>query len=398
MMSPRKKENNAGHESTLLSLTMPSETLFGAGCVGAVADAAAALGAHAFLLTGPRGAQPGGLTDHIRDELVTREMGGTVYRFDGYEPTIRDIDAAADACAAAGCDLIVGLGGASVIDAAKLVAVLCGHDAESIEPFLVGECAFERAGLPLVVVPTVAVIGTEIMGTAFAVDEEARCKRSVSHRHVMPTCVAIDPELTVSTPPRLTAAAGVGTFTLALEAFVSRRSNPLTETFALEAIRLVGEYLRRAVADGTNIDARTALCLAAYLAGSAATGAGLGVVNLLASALQHALGAEYGEAAALVLPASIEFNLYHARDKYAQVAELLATALRTDVRNLGDLLVTFCADIGIDKTITAYTLDYRIVDETLTAIAQCGGRAETNPRPLDRAGLVRILRHARAYI
>jgi alcohol dehydrogenase class IV len=398
MMSPRKKENGAGHESTLLSLTMPRETLFGAGCVGAVADAAGALGAHAFLLTGPRDTQPEELTERVRDELRARTVGTTVFRFEGPEPATRDVDAAADACAAAGCDLIVGLGGASVIDAAKLVALLCGHDAESIEPFLVGECAFERAGLPLVVVPTVAVIGTEIMGTAFAVDEEARFKRSVSHRHVMPTCVVIDPELTVSTPPRLTAAAGIGTFTLALEAFVSRRSNPLTETFALEAIRLVGEYLRLAVADGTNIDARTGLCLAGYLAGSAATGAGAGVVNLLAHALQHALGAEYGEAAALVLPASIEFNLYHARDKYAQVAELVATALGTDTRDLGDLLVHLYAEVGIDKALAVYTLDYRIVDETLTAIATCGGRAETNPRPVDRAGLVRILRHARHYI
>ena len=161
---------------------------------------------------------------------------------------------------------------------------------------------------------------------------------------------------------------------------------------------MLGEYLRGAVAEGKNIEARTALCLAAYLAGGAATGAGLGVVSLLAHAVQHALGAEYGEAAAMVLPASIEFNLYHARDRYAQVAELLATALQMDSKNLGDLLMSFYAEIGIDKALAAYALDYRVVDETLTAIAKCGGRAETNPRPVDRAGLVRILRHARQYI
>jgi len=398
MMSSQQDVNDVTRQDALLSLTMPRETLFGAGCLRAVGDAAAALGRHAFLLTGPQGAQPDELTERVRDELLARAMDTSFFRFDRLEPATQDVDAAANACAAAGCDLIVGLGQAGVIDAAKLVALVCGHGVESIEPFLVGKCAVERTGVPLVIVPTSAVIGTEVMTTAFAIDEEPRLRRSLSHRHLTPTCVVLDPELTGSSGPRLTAAAGLGTFTLALEAFVSVRSNPLTDTLALEAIRLVGEYLKAAVGDGKDINARTALCLAAYLAGSAGTGAGLGVVGLLAPALQLALGAEYGEAAALVLCASIEFNFYHAREKYERVAELLAAALRTDTRNLGDLLRAFYSEVGIDEALAAYTLDYRIVDETLTAIAECGGRAEANPRPVDRAGLVRILRHARAYI
>ena len=128
------------------------------------------------------------------------------------------------------------------------------------------------------------------------------------------------------------------------------------------------------------------------------SGAGPGVAGVIAPALQMALGTGYGEAVAIVLPASVEFNLDHAQEKYARVATLLAGEMQCGAENLVDLLGVLYDEVGIDETIARIKIDYGMIEETLHSIAESGARAEGNPRPVDRAGLVRILRHAREYV
>jgi alcohol dehydrogenase class IV len=247
-------------------------------------------------------------------------------------------------------------------------------------------------------VPTVAVTGAEFTSTAFVTDIGNAVRWSVSHPYLVPERVIVDPEFTMSAPPGLTAAAGVGAFAFALEAFVSLRSNEITDTFTLESIRLIVQNLQRAVRDGKDLEARTAMCLAAYLAGAAVSGTGPGVANLIAPSLQMALGTVYGAAVAVVLPASVQFNLDHAREKYARVATLLGGEIRSGTENLLDQLAVLYSEIGIDDTIARLKIDYGMIEETLNSITESGARAEANPRPVDRAGLVRILRHAREYV
>jgi alcohol dehydrogenase class IV len=332
------------------------------------------------------------------EEPISDRMDVTTFRLGDTEPDIEAVDSAAAACAEGECDCVIGFGQAGVIDTAKLVSIVRGHDADSVRPFAVGERCIEAKGLPLVAVPAPVVTGREVTSTAFVIERENRVRWGLSHRHLVPETVIIDPELTLSAPAGLTAAAGVAAFAFALEAFVSLRSSEITDMFALGSVRLIGRNLHRAVLDGSDMEARTGVCLAAYLAGAAATGAGPGVASVIAPALQMALGTAYGEAVAIVLPASIEFNLDHAMERYSRVIGVLASEVRPGTGNLPDLLAALYDDIGIDETIAQIKIDYGMIEETLNSIAESGGRAEANPRPVDRAGFVRILRHAREYV
>jgi alcohol dehydrogenase class IV len=348
------------------------------------------LGTRAFLITGRGRAEC--------EKSISERVDVTTFRLRDADPDIEAVDSAAASCAEAKCDCVIGLGQGGVIDTAKLVSMVRGHGADSVRPFVAGERRIEMRGLPLMAVPLAAVTGAEITSTAFVIERENKVRWGLSHPYLVPESVIIDPELTLSAPAGLTAAAGVGAFAFALEAFVSVRSNEITDRFALESIRLIGRNLRRAVRDVSDVEAKTGICLAAYLAGAAATGTGPGVAGVIAPALQMALGTGYGEAVAIVLPASIEFNLDHAREKYARVAEVLASEVRPGTEDFPDLLAALYDDIGISDTIARIKIDYGMIEETLNSIAESGARAEANPRPVDRAGLVRILRHAREYV
>jgi len=385
-----EKDSSLECEEAGRSLTMPRQMLFGAGCFCRLGEAVAGLGARAFLITGPGKTQC--------EKLISERVDVATFRLREADPDIEAVDSAVASCAEAKCDCVIGLGQGGVIDAAKLVSVVCGHGADSVHPFVAGERRIEMRGLPLLAIPSAAVTGAEFTSTAFVVERENSVRWGVSHPHLVPESVIIDPELTLSAPAGLTAAAGVGAFAMGLESFVSLRSNDVTDTFALESMRLVGRNLPRAVQNGTDMEARTAMCLAAYLAGAAASCTGPGVANLIGPSLQMALGTVYGEAVAVVLPASVEFNRDHAREKYARVVELLAGEMRSGAEDLLDLLAVLYGEIGINDTIARLKIDYGMIEETLNSITESGARAEGNPRPVDRAGLVRILRHAREYV
>ena len=391
-MSPQEneKDSSAEFEKAAVSVAMPRQTLFGAGCLCGLGEAAAGLGKRAFLITGPSKAE--------FEELTSEVMDVTAHRFEEADPDIEAVDSAAASCREAKCGCVIGVGEAGVIDGAKLVSIVCGHRADSVRPFLVGERGIRTKGLPLMIIPTVAVTGAEFTSAAFVTDVENAVRWSLSHPYLVPEKVILDPELSLSVGPELTAAAGVGAFAIALESFVSLRSNGLTDTLGLGSIRQIGRNLSRAVQNGTDMEARTAMCLASYLAGAAASGTGPGVTNLIAPSLQMALGTVYGEAVAVVLPASVEFNRDHALEKYARVAAVLGGEMRSGAENLLDLLAVLYGEIGIDDTIARLKIDYGMIETTLNSITESDARADANPRPVDRAGLVRILRHAREYV
>lgn len=381
-----------------VNLTMPRETLFGAGCLGTVGEVAAGLGTRAFLVTAPESAQAGDVVDRVYGELVKHGMDPITAPMPEQYPDIAAVDSASETCAENQCDVVVGVGEIDVTDAAKLVSILCGSGASSIRSFATGEQIIEARALPLVSVPTPPVTGAELAAAAFVADRGSGVGRSLHHPRLLPDIVIIDPDLGLSVSPAVTAVAGIGAFAHALEAFVSLKANELTETLATEAVRLVDRNLLRAVRDEEDADARTALCVAAYLAGAAANGTGPGIASLLAHPLGMTLGTRYAEALAVVLPASIEFNFDHAREMYQSVPSLLAGGTDRTARRFSDVLADMYRETGLDDIIARHRIDYGKIEETICAVEESHARAMTNPRPVDRAGVVRILRHAREHI
>ena len=254
-------------------------TLFAPGASAMLAEEIEALGVHRPLLVTDRGLVAAGLVERVTGLLA---KCAAVAVFDGVteNPVFADADCAAVLYARAGCDGIVALGGGSVIDVAKFTAVLAANGGRTAD--YAGVPGVETGPtVPLVVLPTTAGTGSEANGTAGIHAEPWSVAVGIFSRHILPRLVILDPELTVSLPPRLTAATGIDALSHCIEGYFSRNDPPLLNGIALDGAARAPRFVRRAVANGTDIEARAEMMIAAY-AGGVAIGMGLGPAHAIA--------------------------------------------------------------------------------------------------------------------
>lgn len=320
-----------------LRLFQPRRFEYGAGSAARVGDWARAEG-HARVLV---------LTQRaMRGQLDRLGLPGTVTVFDQVmpEPDTDNLALALDAARAAEPDLVVGFGGGSVMDVAKLVSVLRGGQAlaEVVGPDRV-------AGRPnaLALVPTTAGTGSEAGIRALVTDVATLNKLAVESPHLMADMVALDPDLTMSVPAAVTAATGIDAMAHCVESFTSRRSHPLIDNYARLGFSLVARYLPRVVKDGTDAEARAALLLAAYYGGIC-----LGPVNTAAGhALAYPLGTRlklpHGQANAVIFPHVLAFNLPAVPEKTVEIAVTLGLSARGQ-QELAAEAMRWCADLGVE--------------------------------------------------
>jgi alcohol dehydrogenase class IV len=234
------------------------------------------------------------------------------------EPTIRDFEAALAVGRETQADAVIGFGGGSAMDVAKLVAAFLSSPQSVYDAFGIGK--LQGRSTHLICIPTTSGTGSEVSPIAILLDEADELKKGVVSPHLVPDAAYVDPLLAVSMPPSVTAATGIDAFTHCLEAFANRQAHPIVDNYAIEGLRLISGNLARAIADGNDIEARTCVSL-----GSLYGGLCLGPVNTAAiHALSYPLGGEFhvahGVANAVLLPHVLEFNLPAAPRRYAQVA------------------------------------------------------------------------------
>lgn len=320
-----------------LRLFQPRQFDYGAGSAAQVGIWAASEGfSRILVLTQPA------MTARI-DKLG---LPGQVTVFDSVqpEPDSDNLAAALAAGAAAQPDLVVGFGGGSVMDVAKLVTVLRGNQTLAD---VVGPNRVTGRQNALALVPTTAGTGSEAGIRALVTDALTLNKVAVESRYLMPDMVALDPDLTMSVPPAVTAATGIDAMAHCVEAFTNRKAHPLIDNYARLGFGLVARYLPRAVKDGTDAEARSALLLAAYYGGIC-----LGPVNTAAGhALAYPLGTRlklaHGLANAVIFPHVLAFNQPVAGDKTAEIATALG--LRHDSEAaLRDAASQWCAGLGVE--------------------------------------------------
>lgn len=263
------------------------------------------------------------------------------------EPDLNNLQAAINA--AKDADLIIGFGGGSAMDLAKLVAVMMGQDLQLSDISGLNRAPTRKVGL--VQIPTTAGTGSEIGTRALVTDPETRSKIATESRHMLADFAIVDPDLTHSVPPFITAATGVDAMAHCVEAFTSKRAHPIIDDYALQGIQLVGKYLRRAVENGADAEARAGLSLAALYGGIC-----LGPVNTTAGhAIAYPLGTRHklahGIANALVFPHTLAANAQATPEKTAQIC----TALGFDATQPDDVLAgakAFCANLGLDMRLS----------------------------------------------
>ncbi len=321
-----------------------------------------------------------------------REAGVVVEVFDEGqpEPTLGLVRRCHAAAVRYGPDAIVALGGGSNMDVAKMAAVLLAHPGD-VRDYL-GDDRIPGPITPLVCVPTTAGTGSEVSGAAAFTDSDNHVKCGALSNHFRPRVAVVDPLLTVSCPPKVTADSGIDALTHAIEAYtavdnetfplppgersVYQGRHPFGNMFAETAIRLCGQFLRRAVKYGEDLEAREGMALAATLAGLAFSNVGVALVHALEYPVGGVTGCSHGEGNGLLLPFVMEFNRRGREAEYARIAESLG----------GTDAVTAVADLKRDIGIKERLRDLGVTAEQIPSMAEKAFAIKrilrVNPRPV----------------
>ncbi len=306
------------------SFELPTKIEYGVGAVGGLADVLKILNAASVLLVTDNGVVSSGLLERIIDQLEAHKLKWKI--FDGVEPNPKDynVQQGADIASRFGPDCLVALGGGSPIDCAKAMAVVVrqGGAVRDYE----GPNKIGADVLPLIAIPTTAGTGSEVTFSSVITDSREKFKFSIKDCRIAPRVAMVDPEMTLTMPPELTASTGMDALTHAIEGFTARASEPIADAAALYAVELISTYLRTAVSDGSNLEARAGMLMGSVLAGIAFSHSDVAAVHCVAEALGGKYDAPHGVCNAVVLPAVMAYNMEYCKGRYARIAAAMGLA------------------------------------------------------------------------
>jgi alcohol dehydrogenase class IV len=380
--------------TTSFEFATPGRIVFGCGAISQLPALCQPFGARVLLVTGAKGERAGKVVAALRAAGISCE----VFNIQG-EPTLDDARSGSEYAKRIGAEVIVGFGGGSAVDAGKAIAALARQPHDALRYLeVVGQGKFlDDTPLPYIAVPTTAGTGAEVTRNAVLSSPEHGVKASLRHVSMLPRIALVDPELAVGCPPAVTAASGMDALTQCLEAYVSCRAQPMTDALCVDGIRRAVRSLEKAVHDGSDLDAREDMALAAMYSGMALANAGLGAVHGFAAPIGGQFHAPHGAVCAILLAPVWAANLAVAstsgndslRARFRHAAELLtgrADALAEDtlpvLRGLSDRL-----KIPGLRT-------YGIQESDLPEIAAKAARASSmkgNPVSLGEDTLIKIL-------
>jgi alcohol dehydrogenase class IV len=355
-----------------------------------------------------------GLVERVRQPLAA--AGVEVVVFDGGqpEPAIEVIRCATEAAQAARPDAVLGLGGGSNMDTAKLVALVLTHGGDATD--YVGDSRVPGPVMPIIGVPTTAGTGSEVSAAAVFTDTARQIKVSCLSNYLRPAAAIVDPLLSVSCPPRVTADSGIDALTHAIEAFtavdqdefltrppggesVYQGKNPLADLVALRCVELVGTHLRRAVADGSDLEAREGMALAATLGGLAFANAGVALVHAMEYPVGGAVHVSHGAGNGLLLPFVMRYNLPARVGAMARLAFLLgAEVASSDPTVLAEAAIAAVEQLRADIGIPRRLRDLGVTAEMLPGFAEKAFAIKrlmrVNPRMPTQEDILAIYRSA----
>lgn len=305
------------------TFNLPVKIFFGEGISGDLSNLARLYGASRVMLVTDRviGRTKGFAA--IEAGLKEKGIQTVVYDETEPEPPVDAVDRAAAVMRESGCQMAVAVGGGSAIDSAKAMCMLCTNEGSVREYLFGGNRTVENRPLPLVCVPTTAGSGSEVTASRVISDPERGIKLSITHEWLIPLAAVIDPVMHKDMPPVITASTGMDALTHAIEAYVSRNAEPVSDALALAAIRLIAENIRTATYRPDCMEARSCMALASVMAAASFVNAGLGAVHGISQAMGGVAHVSHGIGNALLLPFVCEANLPGNLERYARIAALL---------------------------------------------------------------------------
>lgn len=299
----------------------PNKVIFGNGTVSQVGKEAELLGARKALIVTDKGVVKADLLSGVQDSLKAQKIDFDIFDKVEAEPPSGNVDDGAQMAVDNKADIVIGVGGGSSLDVAKGVAIMARNKGKILD--YAGMDLVPGTGLPKILLPTTAGTGSEVTRVLVVKDVAENMKRAIYSNFTMADVAIVDPMLTLSMPPHVTADTGVDALIHAIETYVSMNATPFSDVLAIEAIRLIAENLPTAYAKAENVTARYNMSLAATLAGLAMNSGGVGAVHGLSNILGIKYHMSHGRANAVMLPYVVDYNKIGNPRKYAAIAETM---------------------------------------------------------------------------
>ncbi len=335
----------------------PAKIQYGAGSMAEFGSKLDTFGRKALIVT-DEVMEETGYVDNICKELDKVGIDQVIYNEVNQEPTDNMVYKGLEIYQNNGCDFLVALGGGSPIDAAKGIGILVTNQGK-ITDFM-GQNKVKNELPPIVAIPTTAGTGSEVTKVTIIADTENDVKMLIGSPKLVPDFAVVDPELTLSVPPKFTAATGIDALTHAIEAYTSRRNQPLADNLALSAVKRISKYLRRAWANGNDIEARSQLHLAATEAGLAFSTSSVTIVHGMSRPIGAIFHVPHGISNAVLLPQCMEYAVMGAPERFADVAKAMGANTTSDELECAyagvEAVKKLCADVEI-PTISELGID-----------------------------------------
>ncbi len=374
----------------------PGKIIFGPGSLNQIGIEAKKLGNKALVVLGKGSMRKSGVLNRLTHLLKEKHIAYTIYENIPSDPTVETVDRGTILARKENCNLVIALGGGSVLDTGKAISAMVtnqGSVADYQEIEGKGK-KVQHKTLPFIAIPTTSGTGSEATINAVITNTKLSLKKSIRDPWLIPEVALVDPELTLTLPPYITAICGGDALTQCIEAYLGKKSQEITDTLSLHAIELIGKSLVRAVKEGNNFEARKDMSMAALLSGLCLSNSGLGAAH----ALSHPLGVHYkiphGLSCAILLPYVMEFNLPVVTKKLIKIAQALGEDIslfsKTEV---AQRVVIKIKEMLFRAGIKENLSEWGIKEEDFFQLAKeaRGGSLNNNPRDTSDKDLIELL-------
>ena len=359
------------------------EIIFGSGKIADIGNLAARYGTKAMICYRGTSMVDNGILDRINSTLSQSTVDSFSLDFSSQEPTVEDIDNGVEISRKKKPHVIIGIGGGSTIDTAKAISGLTTNPG-SVLDYLEGVgkgLQIQKPSIPYIAIPTTAGTGAEVTKNAVISSRDRKFKKSIRSPWLIPDIALLDPELTLSLPKQITAETGMDALTQLVESYISAKAQPMPSALAIYGIRLAGQFLERAVTNGSDLQAREGMMLASLLSGLALANSGLGAAHGIAAALGAIVNVPHGRACAMLLPKVLRVNHTQCQNKYAEISDALHLgdnlSIEDKAKNVIQYIEDLCDKIDIPKRCSIKHVDEDLVNELV--MASQGSSMKGNP-------------------
>ena len=369
------------------SLFNVKKIVAGIDSVQAIQDFAAEYNLKTALIITDQGVWNTGLVDKPRKLLEEAGVKVEVINNTPPEPATDHVNQVYAAAKKMDCQAIIGIGGGSSMDVAKITAVLLTNP-QSLKELLSG-AKIEKDGLPTLMIPTTAGTGSEATQNAIFLVPEEESKVGIVSSKLVPDWAILDPQLTIGLPPSITAATGMDALCHAIECYISKKANPLSDTYALRAISLISRSLLRAYQNGSDIDARHDMLLAALFGGMCIASSSTTAVHALAYPLGGKYHLPHGLSNAVLLPHVMQFNLDAAEEKFKEIAVAMGIQVEgLSTKEAAEKMIENLFSLTHDLNMDIHLRDKGVVEQDLEIMVEAASKVtrllSNNPKPMTK--------------